>query len=636
MDEILFKYWHHKQFRPLQREVIDHVMQGRDTLVLMPTGGGKSLCYQVPSMAMEGICIVVSPLIALMKDQVEILRSKGIQAMAIFSGMSKREVDIALDNCVYGAIKFLYLSPERLMSELVRERIRYMKVNLFAIDEAHCISEWGYDFRPPYLHLSDLRELQPDVPFIALTATATEQVVEDIQQKLAFRKPDRGNAVFRTSFARSNLAYIVLKEESKFSRLLNIIRKVGGSGIVYVRNRRETQEIARYLLQEKVSADFYHAGLSTPDRGAKQDAWRRNHTQVIVATNAFGMGIDKPDVRFVVHMDVPSSLEAYYQEAGRAGRDGQKAYAVLLYNEGDKERLETNFLASFPTVAEIRQIYYHLCNYYQLAYGAGQFMTFNFDVGDFCTRYQLDVLKTLSALKFLERSEWIALTENVYLPSRLQFEVNPSDLYTFQVAHAHLDSFIKTILRAYGNAFDRYISFRESDLARKMGLPISKVIDMLEQLQKFEVISYIPQTDKPQLQFLLPRSDSQHLEVDRQHIEARKAVGKKQLKAVMRFLDDDLCRSVSLLDYFDEHDATRCGICDVCLRLQGKKAESRIEQIRQEIITALESEARALKTLLADVDTNEEDLYIHAIREMVDEGILIIEKELYVLNKKLS
>lgn len=463
---ILRKYWGYGAFRPLQENIIQSVLAGRDTLALMPTGGGKSICFQVPALAQDGICIVVTPLIALMKDQVENLKERGITAVAIYSGMRKREVDIALDNCIYGPVKFLYLSPERLTSEMVRERIRHMRVNLFAIDEAHCISQWGYDFRPPYLQLSDLRELHPDVPYLALTATATPDVVTDIQEKLGFRN----GVVLKKSFYRENLAYMVLHEEDKQRRMLRIIRKLGGSGIVYVRNRRETQETARFLVNEGISADFYHAGLPSEERTAKQDNWKAGHTRVIVATNAFGMGIDKADVRFVIHLEPPDSLEAYYQEAGRAGRDGKKAHAVLLYQDADLTQLKKNFQDSFPSVASIRKVYQYLGNYFQLAYGAGENLTLDFDIGEFCQRYQLETIPVLNALKFLERDGWVLLTESVYLPSRIKFEVPPDELYKFQVENQQLDGFIKMILRAYGGAFDHYIPIREQELSRKFGL----------------------------------------------------------------------------------------------------------------------------------------------------------------------
>ena len=412
IQSILFKYWGFSVFRPLQENIIQSVLDGKDTLALMPTGGGKSLCFQVPALLNPGICIVVSPLIALMKDQVENLKEKGIKAIAIFSGMGKREVDIALDNCIYGDIKFLYLSPERLLSELVKERIRYMKVNLIAIDEAHCISQWGYDFRPPYLHLTQLREIHPGIPVLALTATATERVTADIQDKLNFKN----GKVFRKSFERLNLSYLVYNEDNKLQKLVSIVKNVKGSGIVYVRNRRETQEIARLLNLEGIMCDFYHAGLDTPLRMKKQTAWKNSEIRIIIATNAFGMGIDKADVRFVIHLDLPESLEAYYQEAGRGGRDEKKSYAVLLYNNSDKAKITKRLDQQYPTIEEIKQIYHHLGNYYQLAYGAGEGLSLKFDLAEFCNRFKLDAVRTIHAFKFLEHDEYVALSETVFLP----------------------------------------------------------------------------------------------------------------------------------------------------------------------------------------------------------------------------
>jgi len=537
--EVLRKYWKHESFRPLQEEVIQSVFAGRDTLALMPTGGGKSICFQVPALMKEGICIVVTPLIALMKDQVENLRAKGIQAVAIFSGMTKREVDIALDNCIYGPIKFLYLSPERLGSELVQERIRHMDVNLFAVDEAHCISQWGYDFRPSYLHVVVLRTLHPKVPFLALTATATARVVDDIQAQLAFTEKN----VLRKGFFRENLAYMAFDEENKLGRMLRIIRKLGGSGIVYVRNRRETQEMTRILLNEGVSADFYHAGLETPERARRQEAWMRGGTRVIVATNAFGMGIDKPDVRFVIHLDLPDSLEAYYQEAGRAGRDGKKAYAVLLYHQSDRNQLVKNHTLSFPSVDYIKKVYQHAANYCQLAYGAGEGLTLDFDIADFCSRYQLDVVMTLNALKFLERDGWVRVTESVYMPSRVKFETSQQELYKFQVENVAYDGLIKTMLRSHGGAFDDFIPIREYELAKRMGKHTAAIADMLGYLQKMEIVTYLPQTDSPQLQFLRPRMDSKRLHIDSAYIRERKATKQEQLEAVFDYLDGWDCRS---------------------------------------------------------------------------------------------
>ncbi|WP_308379210.1 RecQ family ATP-dependent DNA helicase [Parapedobacter tibetensis] len=623
--EILRKYWKHESFRPLQEEVIRSVLDGHDTLALMPTGGGKSICFQVPALAMEGLCIVVTPLIALMKDQVENLSAKGIEAVAIFSGMNKREVDIMLDNCIYGHIKFLYLSPERLTNELVQERIRYMKVNLFVVDEAHCISQWGYDFRPSYLNIVVLRTLHSNIPFLALTATATSNVVDDIQVKLAFTQKN----VLRKSFFRENLAYMAFEEEDKMGRMLRVIRKLGGSGIVYVRNRRETQEIARILLHEGVSADFYHAGLETPERARKQSAWKKNSTKVIVATNAFGMGIDKPDVRFVVHLDLPDSLEAYYQEAGRAGRDGKKAYAVLLHHESDRIRLRKNFDLSFPSVAYIKQVYQQLGNYFQLAYGAGGNLTLDFDIGDFCNRYKFDAIKTISALKFLERDGWISVSENVYLPSRVKFEVNSQDLYRFQIEHVSHDTFIKTLLRSYGGAFDYFIPIREQDLARKLGKSYRHIVDTLEYLQKLEIISYIPQTDSPQLQFLRPRIDDKRLHIDHQYIEERKETKREQLKEVFAYLDIRTCRSMQLLAYFDEKRSKRCEICDLCLKTN--QSEDIADSLLAELVAALSDGPLTIDKLVMGMQSGTEEARLAFIRRRLDEGRLKVNGDKYYL-----
>lgn len=617
IHEVLQKYWQYPAFRPLQEAIINSVLDGNDTLALLPTGGGKSLCFQIPALVKDGICIVVTPLIALMKDQVDNLKARGIQAVAIFSGMSKREIDIALDNCIYGKVKFLYLSPERLLSDLVRERIRYMKVNLYAVDEAHCISHWGYDFRPAYLHVSSLRELHPKVPFIALTATAIAPVIVDIQEKLLFDSIKK--KFFKKSFFRENLAYMALYEENKMGRLLKIINKVKGAGIIYVRNRRETQEVARFLNLNSIIADFYHAGLNTSERTKRQKAWMDNKTPVIVATNAFGMGIDKPDVRFVIHIDLPDSLEAYYQEAGRAGRDGLKSYAVLLYHEVDRNRLKSNFELSFPTAKEIAQIYFQLGNYYQLAYGAGQFLTLNFDLADFCNRYQLNPKKTIHALKFLERDEWISLSENAYLPSRLQFDISASELYRYQVEYSMLDPLIKTILRAYGSAFDHFVDINESDIAKKMGVSYQSVILGLKKLQELEVLSYLPQTDQPQIQFLQPRIDTANLQVDHSYIRERKEIMEKQIEAVFSYLKDEACRSKILLAYFDDFDSQDCGICDYCLRLKSNIKKQQVElEIQREIINMLSKGPQKLQQIIDGIELGEEVRRIEVLRQLLD------------------
>lgn len=626
--QALKKYWNFDSFRSLQEEIIQSVLDGKDTLALLPTGGGKSICFQVPAMVKPGICIVVSPLIALMKDQVENLNSRGIEAVSIVSGMGKREVDIMLDNCVYGKIKFLYVSPERLMSDLVRERIKYMNVNLFAIDEAHCISQWGYDFRPPYLQLTNLRELHPDVPVLALTATATEHVIDDIQNKLGFKKKN----VFRKSFERRNLSYIVATEENKFRKLIAIAKKVKGTGIVYVRNRRGTQEVAKMLNREGISSDFYHAGLTTPLRADKQEAWKKGIIRVIVATNAFGMGIDKAEVRFVVHLDLPESLEAYYQEAGRAGRDEKKAFGVLLYNTSDKIALERKFSLSFPSPEEIKQVYHSLGNFFQLAYGAGEGLTLEFDIGSFCSRFKLDPIKTLNALKFLEHDEYIALSESVYLPSRVKINVGAEDLYRFQIEYSQYDSFIKTMLRSYGGLFEQYSQIRESDLARRTNLSTVQVVKTLEKLEELELLTYLKQTDKPQINYIKGRLDSSNLFIDTKYIAQRKLIMQQQVEAVIEYAEAHKCRSQLLLKYFDEIQVEKCGVCDVCIEEKRNAERSNVfEKVAFEMLEHLAEKHLTLDELIISVHAGAEKERIEALRILLDAGKIKTDGEKYYI-----
>lgn len=614
IHSILKQYWGYDEFRPLQEDIIQSVLQGKDTLALMPTGGGKSICFQVPAMVQEGICIVISPLIALMKDQIEHLHSKGIEAIAIYSGMNYREVDIALDNCIFGKIKFLYIAPERFYSELVRERIKYMKVNLFAIDEAHCISQWGYDFRPSYLQLADLREAHPNIPILALTASATPRVVEDMQERLNFRQKN----VFSKSFARPNLGYMALNEENKMNRMLRIVKKIGGSGVIYVRNRRETQEVARFLLNHGVPSDFYHAGLTMKERESKQNAWTSNKTRVIVATNAFGMGIDKPDVRFVIHIDIPDSLEAYYQEAGRAGRDGKKAFPVLLYQQEDRDKLWKNFQDSFPSIQVIQQTYHHLANHYQIAYGAGKNITVDFDLVEFVKKYKLEVVPTMSALKFLERDGWLSLSEAVFIPSRFKFEIDFQDLYKFQVQAAKYDPLIKAILRTYGGVFDFYVPINEFEFAKKLSVPYETIVQMLDGLEKQQVGSYLKSTDKPQLTFLQPRVDYKNLFIDAEFIRERKDVKEEQIKAIYHFLDTKECRSNAILEYFGERNTKPCGECDLCLKR--KHVEGIDAKIEQEIRVLLLEKPMSLHDLIDALSVGDDAKKLAVLRELVDEG----------------
>lgn len=626
--EILKKYWGFDVFRPLQEEIIQSVIKKQDTLALLPTGGGKSICFQVPAMMQDGICIVVSPLVALMKDQVENLKAKGIEAIAIYAGMGKREIDILLDNCIYGNIKFLYLSPERLLSELVRVRISYMNVNLIAIDEAHCISQWGYDFRPPYLKIKELREILPDTPVLALTATATPEVRTDIIEKLEMKEAQ----VFVKSFSRKNLSYVVFNLDDKHKKLIEICKNVKGCGLIYVRNRRETAEVANFLQRNNISADFYHAGLEKDSRFQKQEDWKQDKIRVMVATNAFGMGIDKPNVRFVIHLDLPESLEAYYQEAGRGGRDEKRAFAVLLTNKADQMILEAKYAESFPSVDEIKKVYHYLGNYYQLAYGAGQGLNFDFDLAAFCKRFGIGVIKTMAALKFLERDGYLVLSENIFIPSRLMFTVGHEDIYRFQIENAVFDPIVKTIQRSYGGAFDGYVKISESDLSNRLRISYNDVIAYLKKLQEYEVISYLPQTDQPQLQLVTPRLDMLHLDVDAKFIQLRKQIQSTQIEAVLAYASNIICRSVQLLTYFGESGAEKCGVCDVCLA--EKKQEDLAaynDTIDFEICTMLQSQHLDLDELVKSIQTGTDNDKIERIRELLDAGKIKTDGKKYYL-----
>ena len=628
IHSVLSKYWGYDQFRPLQEEIIQSVLDGRDTLALMPTGGGKSICFQVPALLKPGICIVVSPLIALMKDQVENLNEKGIKAIAIISGMGKREVDIALDNCIYGDIKFLYVSPERLLSDIVRVRIRHMNVNLIAIDEAHCISQWGYDFRPPYLQLAELREIHPKIPVLALTASATERVVADIQASLNFKNAQ----VFRKSFERKNLSYLVYNEENKLRKLFTIAKNVSGTGIVYVRNRRETQEVARQLNMQGISADFYHAGLDTPLRMKKQSAWKKSEVKIIVATNAFGMGIDKADVRFVVHLDLPESLEAYYQEAGRGGRDEKKSYAVLLYNQADLLQLSSRLEQQYPSIAEIKQIYHHIGNYYQLAHGAGEGLSLEFDMADFCNRFKLDSHRTLHAIKFLERDGYIAMTETVFLPSRVQVLFSSEALYRFQVEQPIYDSFIKVLLRSYGGIFDQLTGIKEGDLGKRLGISRAEVVKILQKLQGFELIQYVEQTDKPHLLFVKARVDSSHLIINKKYHVDRYQIQKTQVDSIIDYAVNNVCRSQQLLRYFNEANAPICGVCDVCLEAKkSAKNTNTAKAISKLILDIMIDKSLTLNELVNLVSVGSESEKLNVIRMLLDAGTIKVNGEYYHL-----
>lgn len=560
-SKILGKYWGFTEFRPLQLEIIESVAAGKDTLGLMPTGGGKSITFQVFSLSQKGICVVITPLIALMKDQVENLQRKGIKALKIHSGMSAMEIKVTLDNAVWGDYKFLYVSPERLSSEWFRERLVKMDVNLIAVDEAHCISQWGYDFRPSYMNIIQLRELLPDVKFLALTATATPKVVEDIQDKLGFKKPN----VLSMSFQRENLSYLVRLKEDKMGYLLETLKKVKGSGVIYVRSRKGTREIAAELRKNNVSADFYHAGLSTGVRHEKQDEWLVGKTRVIVATNAFGMGIDKSDVRFVIHIDPPDSLEAYFQEAGRAGRDGKKSAAVLLFNNADKTKLKKHVTVAFPEIENIKRIYQALCNYLQVAEGFGKGQVYEFSLQDFAQTFKFQQAMVYNSLKILQREGYLEFTEEMENPSRIYFTVSRDELYKFQVANEAFDAFIKLILRSYTGLFNGYVNIDEELLAKRAGLDQDRVYNFLKHLRKSKIIDYVPRNRNPYIYFSKERIGLKRLKITKENYDFRKKDFLTRVTAVIHYATSKTkCRSQLLLEYFGENESPECGVCDVC------------------------------------------------------------------------
>lgn len=623
--DVLKQYWGFDAFRPMQEQIIQSALDQHDTLALLPTGGGKSICFQVPALCREGVCIVISPLIALMKDQVYNLQRRGIASVAIYSGMSSRDIDRTFDNCVFGGVKLLYVSPERLTTDMARERISRMQVNLLAIDEAHCVSQWGYDFRPPYLQIPLLRELLPDVPILALTATATPEVVADIQDKLGFRKPN----VFQQSFTRSNLAYVVRHEEGKEEKLVEILNKVGGSGVVYARNRKKTKDLAVMLQRKGISADFYHAGLDGELRSQKQDAWIAGKTRIMVSTNAFGMGIDKPDVRTVIHTDLPDSLEAYFQEAGRAGRDGKKSYAVLLYNDSDRRNLERNFELSYPPMEYIRQVYRALGSYYQLALGSGQGESFDFDITRFCEIFKLEPARTYSCLKILEQAGWLTLTEAVWSPSALLLTADKETIYDYMLRQPKLDIILKSILRSYQGAFQHHINIKEEQLARFLNIPTEEVIKALELMAKEDILDYQPRKDKPQIVFLLERVDPANLTIDMELYQFRKQRQEKRIRSAVAYATDDECRSKMLLAYFGETDSRPCGVCDVCLERKKQALSTALfEQIKNKMKEALTGKPDTLKNVLALFPPSQKEEVANTLEYLLDEGFMMEEEDL--------
>lgn len=620
-QEILKQYWGYDNFRGIQEDIINSIGEGKDTLGLMPTGGGKSITFQVPALAKEGLCIVITPLIALMKDQVQNLKKRGIKALAIYSGMSRQEIIITLENCIFGNFKFLYISPERLDTEIFRTKLQKMNVCMITVDESHCISQWGYDFRPAYLKIAEIRELLPGVPVLALTATATPAVVKDIQARLHFREEN----VFRMSFERKNLAYIVRNTENKTGELLHILRRISGSAIIYVRNRRRTKEITELLHNEDITADFYHAGLDNATKDIRQQRWQTGESRVMVATNAFGMGIDKPDVRIVIHLDLPDSIEAYFQEAGRAGRDGQKAYAVILYAKSDKTTLHKRIPDTFPEKDYIKEVYEHLQYYYQMAMGDGQDCVREFNIEDFCRKFKYFPVPVDSALKILTQAGYLEYTDEQDNASRLLFTIRRDELYKLREMGENMDKLIQSVLRSYTGVFTDFAFINEDSLAVRTGLTRKQVYDSLIQLAKLRIVSYIPQKKTPYIIYTRERVEMRHLQIPRSVYEERKERYEKRISAILDYATNDtVCRSRMLLRYFGEKNEHNCGQCDTCISLKSKEVPEQLspEELTEKILHLLSQQIMSPATLAEHLSIEKEPL-IDLLHELLDKGQVI-------------
>ena len=618
-EDILQKYWGYNSFRALQGDIIESIGQGKDTLGLMPTGGGKSLTFQVPTMSQDGICLVVTPLIALMKDQVENLKAKNIKATAIYTGMTTKDILRTLDNCQFGNYKFLYLSPERLGTEIFLERLPHLPVNLIAVDESHCISQWGYDFRPSYLEIAKIRSVIPHVPILALTATATPEVVTDIQEKLLFKEPN----VFRKSFERSNLVYVVRHTENKNEQLIRILNSVPGTSVVYVRNRKKTKEIAEFLQSQGISAAHFHAGLSNDEKDLRQKNWKEDKTRVIVATNAFGMGIDKATVRTVVHLDLPDTLEAYFQEAGRAGRDELKAYAILLYNNTDATKIKKRTSDNFPEKKFITTVYERVCNYLEVAIGCGLERTFAFDIGDFCTSYKLPILPTHSALKIIQQTGLIELSDDSKTSSSIMFRVNKEELNRTPINELQ-ERIIYILLRSYTGLFSEPAYVNEELMAKRIGINRDTFYQECVGMAKLGLINYVPRKQMPTVTFTHERIEQSRLIIPKTVYEVRKERFVQKTTSVLEYAQQDkFCRSQLLLSYFGENNSMPCGQCDICLKKRENKLQNKeYEQIRNEIQKVVSENSILYKNAVEQLQNKgfKEEKIIQTLRHMQEKG----------------
>ena len=610
---ILKQYWGYDSFRGIQEDIIRSIGEGRDTLGLMPTGGGKSVTFQVPALAQEGMCLVITPLIALMKDQVQNLKRRGIKALAVYSGMSRQDIIATLENAIFGNYKFLYISPERLDTEIFRIKLAKMKISLITVDESHCISQWGYDFRPAYLKIAEVRRLLPGVPVLALTATATPEVVKDIQLRLEFREEN----VFRMSFERTNLAYVVRRTENKAGELLHILQRMAGSAILYVRNRRRTKEVTEWLQQQGITADFYHAGLDDAVKDIRQQRWQKGESRVMVATNAFGMGIDKPDVRLVIHLDLPDSIEAYFQEAGRAGRDGQKAYAIILYAKSDSTTLRKRIPDTFPEKDYIRDVYEHLQYYYEMAMGDGRGCVREFDIEDFCRKFKYFPVPVDSALKILTQAGYLEYTDERDNASRLLFTVRREELYRLRELGDDTDRLIQAALRSYTGLFTDYAFISEDTLAVRAGLTHRQVYELLKELSRRRIVSYIPHKKTPYIIYTRERVESERLNIPPAVYEERKARYEQRIRAMLDYVTNDTaCRSRMLLHYFGEQNEHDCGQCDTCIELR-KQTEARTAGLSERIRQCLDSQPLTPADLAAQIPV-EKDLLTDTLHQMMD------------------